>query len=115
MTNKQNESKATEQAKTASTGHDDTLSARDALALATNELDRLACVLEDFAESARTMINVANMNDEHREYAAFLRNFERILNTELEECCNVETMLAPTLRKLRADDEAARNGHGETK
>ena len=107
MTNKANETKATEQTKASYGSKENPLTALDALSLATHELERLSCVLDDFAESTRTMINVANMDNEHSEYAAFLRNFERILNTEFDECCNVETMVTPTLRKLRADKVGA--------
>lgn len=116
MANKRSETRATERANTARADKDNSpLSARDALALALNELERLACVLEDFAESARTMINVASMNDDHKEYAAFLRNFERILHVELDECGHIEEMISPTLYKLRADDSAAKTGNSKTK
>lgn len=82
------------------------LTSRDALALAHNELERVCCALEDLGESARSMIQLAQMQEGHEEYAAFLRIFERVLNAEFDECSKVSERVFYALQQARKDDGA---------
>lgn len=60
---------------------------QDALSVAVYELERLSRVLDDL--TAHTMIDAAAMDDEHPEYAALMRNLNRILVAESSECWKV--------------------------
>lgn len=107
MTTSTTKKQTATQAKAPYGSKDNPLTPLDALEVASVELERLCCVLEDMAESTRAMIQLADMDSERREYAAMLRIFERVLNSEFDECSKADERICHTIRHMKSGGKTA--------